>query len=262
MGTLVATFRFNARGMTITESVESSTEQHHIKLSVVEPSRSELRLTVTLDASGEAVALERAQTISEALYERILLELTPYVAGAARPVRESHNFTDLDGGATVVGIAMCKSTASAESAASLSPALIKPILDRALLGVEVGQPAIAAMLYSARAMFRAAMQTNDAVASYLICYSALQLAALFKLGRQATGQRDVDNLLMAEDISIQRLPIPQQDGSVRHETPFTTARNRFVHAEGRGADPEGATREMSGRLPAFRELTARILRKL
>jgi hypothetical protein len=58
------------------------------------------------------------------------------------------------------------------------------------------------------------------------------------------------------------LPVPQHDGSIKHETPFTTCRNRFVHAEGRGADPEGAAREMSDRLLAFRDLTARILRSL
>jgi hypothetical protein len=256
MSTLVASFRFNARGMSLTEPVESVTDQHHIVLSVVDPNGPELRLVVTLGASSEMLGLERAQTIADAVYERMLLDLAPYVAGSARPLREKHTFTDLTGGstpggATIVGLSLGMVVAIAEGVASLDPVLVKPSLDRALLGVEVGQPAIAAMVYSARAMYRVAMQTNDPVASYLICYSALHLAALFKRGPHATQQRNVDDLLMAEDARVQRLPVPQHDGSIKHETPFTTCRNRFVHAEGRGADPEGAAREMSDRLPAF-----------
>ncbi len=262
MGTLVASFRFIARGMSLTEAIECVTGKHRIALSVVDSHGPELRLVVTLDASNELVALERAQAIADAVYERMLLELSPHVAGSARPIRESHTFTDPAGDATAVGLSVGMSVAIASGVAVLAPALVKPVLDRALLTVEVSQPALSAMVYSARGMYRAAMQTDDPVASYLICYSALHLAALFKRGPNATKQWNVDDLLIAEDPSIQRLPVPQPDGTTKSETPFTTLRNRFVHAEGRGADPEGAARDMRDRLPAFRDLTARILRSL
>jgi hypothetical protein len=247
--------------MSLTASAESVTDQHRITLSVVDPNGPELRLSVTLDAPREMVALERAQEIADAVYERMLLDLTKYVVGSTRPVRENHTFTDPAGGSTSVGRSVGMAVMIGDGVASLDPVLlVKPALDRALSDVEVGQPAVAEKINSARAMFRVAMQTPDPVASYLICYSALQLVAPCNPRAKRSEQSDVDDLLIAEDDHVKRLQVTLDDGKSKCETPFTTARNRFVHAEGRGKDPEGAAREMSDLLRAFRELTARILR--
>jgi hypothetical protein len=250
--------------MSLTNSVECATNHHRIALSAVDPDSPELRLEVTLDAPNEQIALKRTEAVAVAVYERMLLDLTPHVAGSTRPVHETHSFTDPTGGATAVGLSAGTSVAIATGVAVLAPTLVNPVLERALLGVEAGQPVESAMV-SAREMYRAAMQTDDPVASYLICYSALHLVVQFKHGRRAK-QPDVDDLLMAEDSSIQRVRVlvQKEDGSseVKNETPFTTIRNRFVHAEERGKDPEGAARHMRDHLSTFRDLTARVLRGL
>src|SRR5262245_65557643 len=86
VGTLVASFRFNVRGMSLTESIDCATDQHRITLSVVDPNGPELSLTITLDDTNETIALARAQAIADAVYERMLLDLSPHVAGSARPI--------------------------------------------------------------------------------------------------------------------------------------------------------------------------------
>jgi hypothetical protein len=262
MGTLVASFRFTARGISITESVESVANRCRVTLSVVDPNGPELRLVVALDGGSEAVALQHAQRIAEAVYERMLLDLSPHVAGTTRPIRENHTFTDPAGVSTTAGISVGMSVAIAEGVATLDSSRVKPALDGALSAVEVGQLATSADVYTARALYRVAMETNDAVASYLICYSALQLAAMFKRSG-ATQQSDVDALLTREDPRIQLSLDPLDARSKpKPESPFTTARNRFVHAEGRGKNSEAAAGAMRDLLPTLRDLTARILRKL
>lgn len=264
MGTLEARFRFDTHGMALTESVESvsSSGDFRVKVSSSASDNPTLDVLVTLDAPTLEQALRRAEAIVDAVYERFLLDLSPHVAGASKPVRVSHTFSGGADGSMSQGLAVGMSLVVGVGVAVLAPLLVKPVVDRAVLGVEVGQSAIAARLYSARSMFRVAMETDDAVASYLVCYSALALAALFKLGPNGRGQSKVDGLLLGEDPGISQRAVTRSGGYTATETIYTEIRNQFVHAEERGEDPAGAAQQMAASLAAFRDLTARILRKL
>lgn len=262
MGTLEARFRFDTRGMSLADDVESvsSNGGFRVRVSATASDNPTLNVEVQLEARTEQEGLVRAQAIVEAVYRRFLLDLSSYVAGATRPVRVGHAFTGPGSEGVATGRAAGTSVAIGVGVSVLDRSLVKPVLDCAVAGVEAGQLSTTAVLHAAQHMFRVAMETHDAVASYLICYSALALVAPFRRGASARGQGHVDRLLMAEDPTIVQRAIVRHDGRSVMESPFTEARNDFVHAEDRGQDPENAARAMSSRLAAFRDLTARILR--
>lgn len=265
-GKYEATFKLIVRGFSISAPAESVSMDGQIRISLGADG-DEALLVISLDDVSEEAAAVQAERIAISVHEWLLLDLGNAIEEARPPRCIQASFKALDApsaptirAATGV-LALVGGTPSIVR--GFGPERVSPILDRALLQLDVEQPAIAGMLYASRKMFRVAMETDDAVASFLICYSALSLAALFKLGRKnGGGQKGVDLLLMTEDASIRQRAVTRTDGTTSLETPWTEVRNQFVHAEDRGADPESAAKGMSTHLASLRDLTARILRKM
>jgi hypothetical protein len=265
-GKLDATFKLVLRGLTLNASALSQSADRSAQV-VLSSEPQGFRLAVSVEGLTKEGATARAQRIADGVYEALLLAFAKSLDESTAPRLEASIFTPADGSAnhhTLHATSAHVSLEGAEVAVSLgvSPERLTPLIDRVLLDIQAGQPVVSAMLYSSRRMFRIAMETDDSVASFLIYYSALSLFALFKLGRnQGRRQQAVDALLIAENPLIERRSITRANGKVVVETLHTMARNNFIHAEDRGADPEAAVQAIESQLGDLKSLVAGILNK-
>ena len=204
------------------------------------------RLEISLNRGPDSNAL--AARIADAFYERFLFRFVSQIESSSAPRLEGRSSLKL-GGSAKHGLLL-----------SVDPADVLPLVERVVMEVEAGQPPFAAALYSARRMYRVALESSDEVVSYLILYTALSLASLFKFGaEQGRDQESLDRWILAEDRLVQTF---RRKGKLTPETLYTYLRNQFIHAEDRGADPERAIEEIRANLGSFRKLVAAMLGKL
>jgi hypothetical protein len=157
-----------------------------------------------------------------------------------------------DSGDRTFSLGTCALTLSAPQPRLIGTLTQKELSDAlADFGKAAGKPDLAAALE----MFYAATQVERPVARFLVFYSALAVVARHKRG--SGSQVAVDAVLLDEDPSVPK--VPGRGG--QDETVYTAARNRFIHAEDRGRDPEGASAEIARLTPSFQQLVARALRK-
>jgi hypothetical protein len=107
--------------------------------------------------------------------------------------------------------------------------------------------ATSAQLYAAVAMYATGLESQNKVVRFLVFYSALALAALFKWhdGRQ----QKVDRLILDRNPQIARSVSPTNKNV--QETLYTKLRNDLIHAEERGCDPGGAIAAIEKHIAQF-----------
>lgn len=248
-GKYTATYKFILEGVGLTAPLDAAVRTgKHVRLFVGDANACEFKVEIVLENVIQTVGETAARTIANALYEQLIRNLSAHVERAVPPMLDEFTFEPNIPSAVARGIAVGASAVIAVGQASLAPQLFVPSIDAALDGVTPAAPAVEAALR----MYRVAVETQDAPTSYLICYSALTLGAAHKHG--SGKQKNVDKLLMAQDASL--TATLGRDGD---ETLYTDLRNRFIHAEGRGQDPAGATADMKTHVRKFRELAARAL---
>jgi hypothetical protein len=263
-GRLEAVFTLPLRGLTLTAPVDHESDDG-VRVQLTADAGG-FRLQIRIDGLNEQQALLRARSMADVLYERLLLEFAPSIEESMPPVHEHSVFTGQETATRHTLHAASGHIAISGETVSLilgvGPNRIVPVVERALLDTRPGTPAVTGALETSRRMFRVAMETTDPVASYLTCYSALALFALYKLGaRRGRGQAALDSILLAEDQTIIQVNLTRADGRRVAETSYTAARNDFVHAEDRGADPAAAAQALASRLGPFKRLAATILNK-
>ena len=257
-GTLEQTYRMVIRGIDLPGPQKISVPAKSVKATIDYQDAFILRIEIddTTRDAGSALADQMAQEI----YERFLLEWAVNVELSAAPQVFESSFTSKD------------STAEAKTAT------VKPVGEGALIArgtvtppqwkfeklaweVEIRlrtpQLATSAQLYTTIKMFSVGMQSDDKVVRFLILYSAITLAALFK--HHVRTQEKVDELLKAVNST---LPINPTGKGGKLETLYTKLRNDFVHAEERGYDPEGARRDIEQHIMDFQRDTALIFKSL
>lgn len=106
-------------------------------------------------------------------------------------------------------------------------------------------------------MFSLGILSEDAVVRFLILYSAVALAALFKWG--SGKQENVDRLLQE---AVPSLETTASGRNGKMETLYTKVRNDFVHAEERSADPSKPMQEIHQILREFQGAVAAVLKRL
>src|SRR5262249_42704718 len=115
-----------------------------------------------------------------------------------------------------------------------------------------------AQLYAAIEMFAAAIEAQNAVVRFLILYSALMLAALFKWHQG--GQQQVDRLLLQTNSAIPTSACPRK--MHMQETLYTKLRNDLIHAEERGWDPPAAIVAIEKNVSRFQQDAALVFSTL
>lgn len=117
--------------------------------------------------------------------------------------------------------------------------------------LKVPEMAILTDLYTARKMFFVGMQIQDHAARFLILYSAVCLASLFKSSN--CSQSTVDDLFKLANSSLPFSTIPSGPKKGKYESLYAKLRNNFVHAEGRGKDPVTARHAIESHSPEFQK---------
>jgi len=201
-----------------------------------------------------------AKRIVDDLFDELLLEFAHHITEAVAPKPGRPSIVDASGHETLlIDVADVVKLGSTPGHAAYMPndAQVSAVTDRVRFRLFTPQPATSAQLYSAKKMFSIGMQSEDEVVRFLILYSAVALAALFKW--HSGKQEYVDMLLQ------QAVPglVPAPTGrNGKMETVYTKIRNDFVHAEERAVDLSGPMQEIHQRLREFQRDVATVLKTL
>jgi hypothetical protein len=264
IGTFEATYSFTADGIRFPSSVVATQGDASI---CATGDGNRLEVTITLQDVTKRDGINNARVLADATYERLIMQHSGEIVVSASPQAERSCF-EADDALHLVHTLHTSAGATIVEGAPLAilDTAIKKALGRALFDLKAPAPSFAAPIATARKMFRVAMETDEPVVSYLVCYTALTLLAVFKSGRDAhgrgPGQAGVDRLLLQEDGTIACAATTRSGGRTVQETVFTRIRNDFIHAEDRGTqDPAQSANEMKLHLTRFRSLTGSILTK-
>jgi hypothetical protein len=252
-GTLELAFEF------LLDGIEVATSQFRIpNLSAKLRPGSPVRLEVTVTGMDETPARELARRFAREFYRQLLLRFGGQIALSWGP-REGRGDFKGDDGSIVSGAPVAIAFGSAP-VAKTSTKLAESELQKLAADIELRLMALevptSADLYSAIEMFAIGLETENKIVRYLVLYSALALAALFK-SRNNGSQARIDMLIIAIQPSILRSPLPKD--ATRTETLYTKLRNDLIHAEDRGSDPAKAIAAIERHIKDFQTVVARVL---
>ncbi len=198
----------------------------------------------------EHEAVARANKIAQTLYRRSLLRFGCYIERSEPPraIQRTHapcygrNWWE-----TIVGKATGKAFVGASITVNLSQRDVDDLAKDVALRVITPDVPTSAQLYTAIDMYAAGLESQNKVVRFLVFYSALALAALFKWhdGRQ----QNVDRLIQDSNPSVSVSASPKFQNV--NETLYTKLRNELIHAEERGCDPAGAIAAIENYIPQF-----------
>ena len=202
-----------------------------------------------------------ARRIIEDLFDELLLSLANHITEVVAPKPGSATFVDaLDNETRLIEIpsgVMSFGSTPGHTPFTPSEGEINTVANRVRFHLIAPQPATSAQLYSAKRMFSIGMQTDDEVVRFLILYSAVALAALFKW--HSGKHENVDRLLQDATPSLGTAPTGRNG---KRETVYRKIRNDFIHAEERSVDPSGPMQEIHQRLREFQRDVAAVLNML
>ncbi len=218
-----------------------------------------IRLWTEVQGACEQVAEARSWALVQLLYQRLLLAFAEHVETAAPPRLLTCKFASGDTATATETAALGINAASAmqmRATVVVAQTAVAELARSVELRAVTPQPPTSADLYIAIDMFTAGLEATNSVVRFLIFYSALALAALFKWhnGRQPK----VDQLILAVNPSIS---CPTSHSGQR-ETFYTKLRNDFIHAEERGKNPPQAIRAIEANLSSFQTDVATVVRSL
>lgn len=251
IGTFRASYLLRTPGLKLAGVVEAAAPlgPDHVTIS---PGDEAMEIAVEFigvsQADGERRADDFSPTVA-ALARHLAVALAGRLSGPVTKVTLGRSFL-ADSGDRTFSPGTGALTMSALQATLIGILTQKELSDAlADFGKAAGNPDLAAALE----MFHAATQVEHPVARFLVLYSTLAVVARHKCG--SGSQVDVDAVLLDEDPSVPMVP-----GRRGEETIYTAVRNRFIHAEDRGRDPEGASAEIARLTPSFQGLVARVIR--
>lgn len=243
MNRLDQTYEFALDGIQLPEQVEAFVPA--FELSATLTPGNPLSLKVTVDNADQHTAMAYAARFAQELYLRLLLQFGANVTGATAPRCINSAFTAGESRSVTVTF-----TANAVIAASAAVQVPKDVVIKLVGEVEtrlrIPQMPTSADLYTAQEMFIAGLEAHNSVVRFVVLYSALALAVVFRSG-SGSSQKRVDDLLLKVNGS---LPQMRNHRNVL-ETLYTKLRNDLIHAEGRGKNPAAAIAAIERELSSF-----------
>jgi hypothetical protein len=221
-----------------------------------------LRLKVHVTDVPEQEADARAKKLAQELYSRFLVKFGGYIERSEPPRSVHKTFTGDVPRATVrlSGKSMGKATAIARLTAILPASDVNDLARDVELRVITTQIPTSAQLYTAIDMYTTGLESQNKVVRFLIFYSALSLAALFKGGKGGGGQQNVDKLILGINPEVSVSASPTKNNVT--ETLYTKLRNDLIHAEDRGGDPVGAIAAIEAHIKQFQGDVALVISHL
>jgi len=249
IGTLEQLFEFELHGVEVPAAM-----RFHVPGLGLEgqlQSGTPLRLTVRVDGTTELAAEARAGSFAQLVYHRLLLRFGAKIERSVPPSCVHRSFatrgTTASPAVSTASDALNMHVIIRRSPVVLSAAELKALVRDVEALVVTPQPPTSAQLYTAIAMYAAGLESQNKVVRFLVFYSALALAALFKW--HDGNQENVDRLVLERNPQLTISPSPKKPNV--NETLYTKLRNDFIHAEDRGRDPAGAIAAIEAEINQF-----------
>jgi hypothetical protein len=208
-----------------------------------------LQLKVRVKDVREQQADALANKVAQTLYRRSLVRF------GGRIDRSEPPWT-----ASMVGKGTSKTFVVAPTIFNLSQREIDDLANDVYLRIIAEEFPPAGQLYTATDMYAAGLESQNKVVRFLVLYSALGLAALFKEGQGGGGQKNVDELIRKRNPSVSVSASPTIKN--RTETLYTKLRNDLIHAEERGCDPKAAIAAIEKHIGDFQDAVSRVFSQL
>lgn len=258
-GLLEEKFEFELNGI----DLQAAQDFHVPKLHLQARLESAKSLIVTVDGMEQIRAGAEAEKVARELYVRMLLRFGEHITSSSAPRSVRQTFTpapEAPSRPKTVSLTHAIDAVIAPRAnVVLSESDLKKLVQDVESRVVTPQVVTSAPLYTAIDMYAVGLESKNTVVRFLIFYSAVTLAALFK--RSGDGsQRRVDGLLLTVNPHIPVQPSPRDPK--RTETLYTKLRNDLVHAEERGCDPAKAIAALEAHIPSFQQDVASVLLSL
>jgi len=190
----------------------------------------QIRLTVSITDISEQQADQRADELAQELYFRFLLRFGSKIT-KSEPPRLSGKTVKTHHSVSATGVVATLPPLMVAATGTVTSPLSKPDPDELVADIQLRAIApkvpTSAQLYAAIEMFAAAIEAQNAVVRFLILYSALTLAALFKWHKG--GQQQVDRLLLQTNSAIPTSACPRK--MHMQETLYTKLRNDLSTVE-------------------------------
>ena len=249
IGTYEQTFEFSLYGIEIPSNIMFNVPALHLTAQL--GAGATLQLKIQIIDTSEVVAESRANDFVQELYRRLLLRFAINIE-RAEPPRTIHRAFKENGTNSV--IITTQNISGKASIIKPNIVLSETDLDRVIKEVELRiktlQPVTSTQLYTAIDMYTVGMESQNKVVRFLVLYTALSLAALFKWHE---GKQDnVDRLLLERNPQLSTSPKPKKRKNANpNETIYTKLRNDFIHAEERGCDPKKAITTIEANIQQF-----------
>jgi len=222
-----------------------------------------LILSVRIEGTTQADGERRAALFIQELYRRLLLRFAARIHGAVPPRCGHQVFTitgtdSPPGSVTRVPITGRMTIEGRYPTMGVSAAEVREVAEEARWRFVTPQLPTSAQLYAAIDMFIVGLESPNKVVRFIVFYSALELAALFKWhdGRQ----EKVDELVQERNSRIPASPSPKKPG--KNEGLYTRLRNDLIHAGERGVDPASAIGAIDAHVGQFQRDVSAILSNL
>jgi hypothetical protein len=218
------------------------------------------QLSVSVVGTDESTTHAVSARFVRKLYLKLLLRFARNIEHAAHPRRIRSSFSseeaESSGSTATVSASLSGHTVvSASATVVISRAELDTLINDLETSMRTPEPVTSAELYTAIDMYATSLESRNKVVRFLVLYSALALAALFKW--HTGNQEKVDELLLAVNSTLPVLP--SQRYPKRNETLYTKLRNDLIHAEERGRDPAHAMAAIETRIVEFQHDVAQVL---
>jgi len=219
-----------------------------------------LRLKVHVTDVPEQEADARAKKFAQELYSRFVLKFGGYIERSEQPrcIHKTFAGDVPHAKGRLSGKSTGKATAIGRLTATLPASDVNDLARDVELRVITPQVATAGSCTPPLICTLPDWKSQNKVVRFLIFYSALSLAALFK-GHKGK-QEDVNELILARNplLSVTSSPV-KKNGK---ETLYTKLQNDLIHAEERGCDPVGAIAAIEAHLNQFQHDVALVFSHL
>ena len=259
IGTLERSYELGIQGIELKNPIKFSLPKPDLQAML--ESGAPLNLSVRVANTTQLIAEAHAARFTRELYQRLLLRFAASIEGSDPPRIVQTTFTAPGTPATVqTGTAAVPTHGlpARRAPVVIAPADIDALRHEVEMRAFAPQRPTSAQLYTAIDWYVVGLQSNNKVVRFLVFYSALSLAALFKKYSPRLRQDKVDSLLLGV---IPGLPVCKSPQNGK-ETIYTKLRNNLIHPEGRGCDPTKAINDIELRADQFQKDVSRVLLSL
>ena len=204
MTTSEQSFELLLAGVDISSSVRFDVPELQLAADLKDGTK--LQLTVRVRDVSEKEANMRADEFARELYYRLLLRFGAHIKRSEPPHVIGRTFTR-DGSTSATAMPSGKALTTGPQSLVLSQHDLDDVARDVELRVITPELGTSAQLYAAVAMYATGLESQNTVVRFVVFYSALALAALFK--RHNGQQQNVDRLLLDRNPQIRMSVSPR-----------------------------------------------------